>query len=89
MILDLRRISNFFWPDLQDVEKHFFVADLLQNLDTITKDSPSFIIYVYKTWQWKFDEMKHLVHVFLEDDENVVEKIKEYATGKSIFSCIR
>ena len=28
--------------------------------------------------------MKHLVHVFLEDDENVVENIKMYATGQSI-----
>ena len=28
--------------------------------------------------------MKHLVHVFIEDDENVVEKIKEYASGQYI-----
>merc|ERR1712055_555824 len=35
-------------------------------------------------WQCKFDEMKNLVNIFIEDEENVVEKIKEYATGKSI-----
>ena len=83
---DIRLKENFklFLAGPSRCGKTFFVADLLQNLDTITKDSPSFIIYVYKTWQWKFDEMKHLVHVFLEDDENVVEKIKEYATGQSI-----
>ena len=83
---DIRLKENFklFLAGPSRCGKTFFVADLLQNLDTITKDSPSFIIYVYKTWQWKFDEMKHLVHVFLEDDENVVENIKMYATGQSI-----
>ena len=83
---DIRLKENFklFLSGPSRCGKTFFVADLLQNLSTISKDSPSFIIYVYKTWQWKFDEMKHLVHVFLEDDENVVEKIKEYATGHSI-----
>ena len=64
--------------------KTFFVADLLQNLGTIARQPPSFIIYIYKVWQWKFDEMKTLVHVFLEDNENCVEKIKEYATGMPI-----
>merc|ERR1711895_335284 len=44
----------------------------------------TFIIYIDKTWQCKFDEMKNLVNIFIEDEENVVEKIKEYATGKSI-----
>ena len=74
---DIRLKENFklFLAGPSRCGKTFFVADLLQNLDTITKDSPSFIIYVYSTWQWKFDEMKHLVHVFLEDDENVVENI--------------
>ena len=28
--------------------------------------------------------MKNLVNIFIEDEENVVEKIKEYASGKSI-----
>ena len=83
---DIRLKENFklFLSGPSRCGKTFFVADLLQNLGTISKYPPTVIIYVYKTWQWKFDEMKHLVHVFLEDDENVVEKIKEYATGQSI-----
>ena len=83
---DIRLKENFklFLSGPSRCGKTFFVADLLQNLPTISKDPASFIIYVYKTWQWKFDEMKHLVHVFIEDDENVVEKIKEYASGQSI-----
>ena len=83
---DIRLKENFklFLSGPSRCGKTFFIADLLQNLATISKDPASFIIYVYKTWQWKFDEMKHLVHVFIEDDENVVEKIKEYASGQSI-----
>ena len=82
---DIRLKENFklFLSGPSRCGKTFFVADFLQNLHKITKDPPSFTIYVYKTWQCKFDEMKHLVNVFI-DEENVVEKIKEYATGKSI-----
>ena len=61
--------------------KTFFVADLLQNLDRFAKQPPSLVIYIYKVWQWKFDEMKSLVHVFMEDDDHIVEKIKQYANG--------
>ena len=83
---DIRLKENFklFISGPSRCGKTFFVADLLQNLHTITKNTPSFIIYIYKTWQCKFDEMKNLVNIFIEDEENVVEKIKEYATGKSI-----
>ena len=83
---DIRLKENFklFISGPSRCGKTFFVADLLQNLHTITKNTPTFIIYIYKTWQCKFDEMKNLVNIFIEDEENVVEKIKEYATGKSI-----
>ena len=57
---------------------------MLQNIQTFAKQPPSFIIYIYKVWQSKFDEMKSLVHVFLQDDENIVSKIKEYANGNPI-----
>ena len=83
---DIRLKENFklFLSGPSRCGKTFFVADLLQNLPTISKDPASFVIYVYKSWQWNFDEMKHLVHVFIEDDEKVVENIKTYATGKSV-----
>ena len=35
-------------------------------------------------WQWKFEEVKSLVHVFIEDGENIVERIKEYVTGNPL-----
>ena len=33
-------------------------------------------------WQTKFDEMQSLVHVFLQDNDNVIEKIKEKGMGQ-------
>ena len=73
---DIRLKENFklFLSGPSRCGKTFFVADLLHNLHIVTKDPPSFIIYVYKTWQCKFDEMENLVNVFIEDGENVVEK---------------
>ena len=64
--------------------KTFFVADLLQNIQTFAKQPPSLVIYIYKVWQSKFDEMNNVVHIFLEDQKDIVDKIKEYATGAPI-----
>ena len=63
----------------------FFVSELLENIDTFTKEPPETIIYVYKVWQSKFDEMKTVVHSFMEDNENVIQKIKDIAQGQRIF----
>ena len=63
---DIRLKENFklFLSGPSRCGKTFLVADLLHNLHTVTKDPPSFFIYVYKTWQCKFDEMENLVNVF-------------------------
>ena len=58
------------------------MADLLENVETFAKEPPKKIIYVYKVWQSKFDEMRSLVHVFLEDCESIVAKIQERTTGQ-------
>ena len=83
---DIRLKENFklFVSGPSRCGKTFFVADMLQNIQTFAKQPPSLIIYIYKVWQSKFDEMKSLVHVFLEDEENIVNKIKEYANGNPI-----
>jgi len=46
---DIRLKENFklFISGLSRCGKTFFVADLLQNLHTITKNTPTFIIYIY------------------------------------------
>ena len=69
---DIRLKENFklFVSGPSRCGKTFFVSDLLENIESFTKVPPLTIIYIYKVWQSKFDEMKSLVHVFLEDCES-------------------
>ena len=82
-MFDVRLKENFklFISGPSRCGKTFFVADLLQNIQTFAKQPPSQVIYIYKVWQTKFDEMKSVVHIFMQDEKNIIEKIKEYATG--------
>jgi hypothetical protein len=82
-MFDVRLKENFklFISGPSRCGKTFFVADLLQNIQTFAKQPPSQVIYIYKVWQSKFDEMKSVVHIFIQDEKNIIDKIKEYATG--------
>ena len=62
--------------------KTYFVVNLLENLPKIAKVPPTIVIYVYKVWQYKFDEMRN-VDIFLEDNHDVLDKISIYTAGKS------
>ena len=83
---DIRLKENFklFISGPSRCGKTFFVAELLENIENFAKVPPTTIIYVYKVWQPKFDEMRSLVHVFLEDCDSIVAKIQERATGHPI-----
>ena len=85
-MFDVRLKENFklFISGPSRCGKTFFVADLLQNIQTFAKQPPSLVIYIYKVWQTKFDEMKSIVHIFMQDEKNIIDKIKEYATGVPI-----
>ena len=85
-MFDVRLKENFklFISGPSRCGKTFFVADLLQNIQTFAAQPPSRVIYIYKVWQTKFDEMKSVVHIFMEDEKNIIDKIKEYATGVPI-----
>ena len=86
-MFDIRLKENFklFISGPSRCGKTFFISELLENIDTLAKDPPETIIYVYKIWQSKFDEMKSVVHEFIEDDENIIHQIKEIALGQRIF----
>ena len=86
-MIDIRLKENFklFISGPSRCGKTFFVSELLENIETITKEPPETIIYVYKVWQNKFDEMKNVVHIFMEDSENVIQNIKDVAQGQGIF----
>ena len=57
---DIRLKENFklFISGPSRCGKTFFVADLLENIETFAKEPPKKIIYVYNVWQSKFDEMR-------------------------------
>ena len=61
--------------------KTFFIKDLLKNLDTFASEPSKLIIYVYRVWQPKYEEMG--VDIFIEDGSNLIEKINNYAKDKS------
>ena len=65
--------------------KSTFICSFIQNLDTITKSNPTKVIYIYKVWQPLFESMKQegLVHLFLKDQENIVERLKVETVGEN------
>ena len=84
---DIRLKENFklFISGPSRCGKTFFVSELLENIESFTKEPPETIVYVYKIWQSKFDEMKTVVDYFIEDNENVTQQLKEIAKGQRIF----
>jgi hypothetical protein len=89
-MIDIRLKENFklFISGPSRCGKTFFVSELLENISTFAKEPPETVVYVYKVWQSKFDEMKTCVEYFIEDndgDENVVQQLKDIARGQRIF----
>ena len=86
-MFDIRLKENFklFVSGPSRCGKTFFISELLENIETFAKDPPETILYIYKIWQTKFDEMKSVVDGFIEDNENVVHQIKELALGQRVF----
>ena len=65
--------------------KTVFIAKLLENISVFAKSPPEKVIYVYKIWQSLFDDFttQGLVHVFLQDQENLIDRLREEAFGES------
>ena len=84
-VYDIRLKENFklFVTGPSRCGKTFFVCDLLQNINSFCKTPPVSVIYVYKVWQEKFEEMKNYVHKFIMDGDHVMDRIKENLFGKS------
>ena len=81
---DMRFIENFkiFVGGPSRCGKTFFVVDLIQNLKRVCKNPPTNIIYVYKVWQPKYEEIRNIVTVFIEEEENLIETIKDQVSGQ-------
>ena len=85
-VYDIRLKENFklFVSGPSRCGKTVFVSKLLENIQAFSKQAPSLIIYVYKVWQDKYDEMGMMGINFIQDNENIVDWIKSYAGGQPI-----
>ena len=85
MMYDLRLIENFklFIGGPSRCGKTFFVVNLVQNLTSICKSVPTNIIYVYKVWQPKYDEIKGFVRVYLKEQEGLIDKIRNLCSEEA------
>ena len=84
---DIRLKENFklFISGPSRCGKTVFVSKLLENIHTFAKLPPSNVIYVYKVWQPKYDEIKTMGVNFMEDNNNnIVDDIKSTVSGQSI-----
>ena len=84
---DIRFCENFkiFACGPSRCGKTCFIIDIIQNLQNIAKTPPSKVLYVYKVWQQKFDELKEsgLVDHFVQDQKDLVQKLKTLSNMKS------
>ena len=78
-MFDIRLKENFklFVSGPSRCGKTFFISELLENIDTFSKDPPETVLYIYKVWQTKFDEMKSVEEGFSEEYENIVQQREE------------
>ena len=83
---DLRLVENFkiFCCGPSRSGKTHFVVDLVQNLSSFCKFPPTNVIYIYKIWQSKFNELLEsgLVNFFIEDQMDLLAAIKQKTFGK-------
>ena len=86
-MFDIRLKKNFklFLVGPSACGKSVFIQNLLQNIPIVAKENPSKIIYVYKVWQPLFQDMnlQGLVHIFIKDNENLLEKLKMETIGET------
>ena len=53
-------------------------------MNEFAKVPPTKVIYVYKVWQSKYDEMLSLWVNFKEDHDNIVDDIKSSVSGDKL-----
>ena len=84
--IDIRLKENFklFISGPSRCGKTVFVAKLIENIQSFAKQAPTLILYVYKVWQDKYDEMGMMGINFMKDNENIVDQIKSSAKGYAI-----
>ena len=81
---DVRLKENFklFISGPSRCGKTVFVSNLLEKMNEFAKVPPTKVIYVYKVWQSKYDEMLSLGVNSKEDHDNIVNDNKSNVTGE-------
>ena len=85
-VYDVRLKENFklFVSGPSRCGKTVFVSKLLENIYAFAKVPPTKVIYVYKVWQQKFEELLSLGVNFKKDYDNIVNDIKASISGEPI-----
>ena len=85
-VFDIRLKENFkmFVSGPSRCGKTVFVSKLLENIHAFAKQPPFLIIYVYKVWQPKYDEMQALGVNFKHYHDNIVDDITSNVSGEPI-----
>merc|ERR1711867_290478 len=83
---DIRLKENFkvFISGPSRCGKSVFVSNHLERINEFAKVPPTNVIYVYKVWQSKYDEMLSLGVNFKEDHDNIVNDIKLSVSGEPL-----
>ena len=83
-VYDIRLKENFklFISGPSRCGKTVFVSNLLERINEYAKVPPTKVIYIYKVWQSKYDEMLSLGVNFKEDHNNIVNDIKSSVSGE-------
>merc|ERR1711954_517878 len=84
VLFDIRLKENFklFVIGPSRCGKTVFVSKLLENIHAFSKLPPMSVLYIYKVWQQKYDEIKLLGVDFIEDNDNAVNNIKFSVSGQ-------
>ena len=57
---------------------------LLENIHHFSKLPPVTVLFIYKDWQQKYDEIMSLGVNFMENNDNIVNHIKSSVTGQTM-----
>ena len=80
MAFDIRLKENFklFLTGPSGSGKTTFIVNLIKNLKDIAKDPPKMIIYFFKEWQPKFNDLAEELNVqFYEDNDKIIEHVSQ------------
>ena len=85
-VYDIRLKENFkmFVSGPSRCGKTVFVSKLLEKIYAFAKQPPAKVLYIYKVWQQKFEELLSLGVNFKKDYDNILNDIKASVSGEPI-----